>query len=220
MWFLKLRKFLCYASATITLMMVADFSFANYCDMESCGTKVLTDSNDGVICNRFKNECECATLPSDCYAAQRMKSCTGNSGWSVNHGKMIGSKDGNICCGYKLEANKACPEVKADEKPIVRTKDYSKGFFVNDFFAWNGSNSSSVNGGRDSFYKAYLDICIGSHHVKEISHGTVAEKLSACLSKCNNKGIPNSCKKQIVKNTSICFNNCFCWLGQSECIKK
>jgi hypothetical protein len=218
MRFLITKVFLKIAIA-ITLVMAMDFSYASYCDMMSCATEVALGSKKGFICSKAHTDCECATLPSDCYAAQRVNhACKGDAGWVLNHGKMIGSKDGSTCCGYKLASNETCPEVPKDEQPIVRTKDFNKGFFVNEFYGWSGFEIASTNGSRNEFEKAYLDICLGSHHVNATGQGSNNDKLHSCLRLCRDPKINKECKANAKRiGTSVCEKNCHCLYTLKYC---
>lgn len=190
--------------------------------MASCGTPLRLDSGIGVQCNRVTDNCECATLSSDCYAAKRTFKCSGKDGWSINHGKMIGTdhEEGTICCGYKLPEGTVCPAVPKDEQTLSYKKDFSKGFLVNEFYAWKNSELKSVNGARDSYEKSYLDVCIGSHHVRDI-HGTNnVEKTEHCYRLCSDKRVNLNCKSHLrEKNISICMNLCNCAFRTDQCFR-
>jgi hypothetical protein len=220
MRFIISKMFLKFLVA-ISFLVATNASSANYCDMASCGTSVRTDSGIAIICNRISSECDCATLPSDCYAARRVShTCSGTDGWVRNYGKMIGNKDGTICCGYKLAANAVCPQVPKDDQPISGEKDYKKGFFTNEFYGWYNADLSSVRGSRPDYEKAYLDICLGAHHTDEINSGTLMDKWESCHSLCKNPKINKSCKSK-TKNSrfTICENNCNCLYQNNECLR-
>jgi hypothetical protein len=206
----------------ISLLMATSISYANiYCDMASCASPVKVDSGSAVICNRTSSDCDCQTLPSDCYAARRVNhSCTGKDGWVQNNGKMIGNHDGSICCGFKLAPGAKCPDVPKDDQPVVSEIDYTKGFFHNDFFGWKDFDLISGRGPRAEFEKAYLDICIGAHHTDEFTIGTDADKWDSCYHACKNPKLNQVCKSKMKNsNFSICANNCNCIYHNNECLR-
>lgn len=174
------------ACLTLTLVLANNAEASrpplpNTCNMNSCASTITLDSGTGKNCTRTSDSCQCAKLSTECYTAQRMSTCSGSWGWSINNGTMIGTTGGTICCGYKKQPGTSiCPplaETGVTEEQfenIVNAEvtggdvsaglgdvfDYNMGDRATEYYGWKDTEIRSPNFGRTTSVKARLDACL------------------------------------------------------------